>query len=172
MGSFGDTEERKSSFQGVIAFAVWITDLSNQEDAAIALGGQAGAQALLRINATDKDIDITDFQFYDIALNSVAVFPSPEWDTNDNYGNGNGNTVFRLREGIDRFLITDINNPGASAKAQSQIWVMSDNVSTQPSGYNHVPGGANVLYLDGHVEFVRYPGKPPVTRLTAGLSGG
>lgn len=23
--------------------------------------------------------------------------------------------------------------------------------------YNHVPGGSNVLYLDGHVEFVRFP---------------
>ena len=28
--------------------------------------------------------------------------------------------------------------------------------------FNHVPGGANVLFLDGHVEFVRYPGKFPV----------
>jgi prepilin-type processing-associated H-X9-DG protein len=23
--------------------------------------------------------------------------------------------------------------------------------------FNHIPGGANVLYMDGHVEFQRYP---------------
>ncbi len=33
------------------------------------------------------------------------------------YGNGGGNTIYRLREGIERFLITDINNPSASNMA-------------------------------------------------------
>ena len=23
--------------------------------------------------------------------------------------------------------------------------------------FNHLPGGANVLYMDGHVEFLKYP---------------
>jgi prepilin-type processing-associated H-X9-DG protein len=27
--------------------------------------------------------------------------------------------------------------------------------------FNHVPGGCNVLYLDGHVEWVRFPGEYP-----------
>lgn len=79
-------------------------------------------------------------------------------------GNGNTNTIYRLREGIERFLITDINNPAASAKSQSQIWVMFDTISTNVKYFNHVPGGANVLYMDGHVEFIRYPGKVPVNR--------
>lgn len=82
-------------------------------------------------------------------------------------GNGAGATVYRVREGIERFMITDINNPAASAKAQSEIFVMFDNVSIVVSKFNHVPGGANVLYLDGHVSFVRYPGDPPVDWLTA-----
>ena len=77
--------------------------------------------------------------------------------------------IYRLREGIARFLITDINNPGASAKAQSSISVISDIVSTIPSDFNHVPGGANVLYMDGHVEFEKYPGSFPVTRAFATL---
>ena len=72
------------------------------------------------------------------------------------YGNGGGDTVYRLREGIERFMITDINNPAASAKAQSEIWIMFDQLATNPSAYNHIPGGANVLYLDGHVDFLRY----------------
>jgi prepilin-type N-terminal cleavage/methylation domain-containing protein/prepilin-type processing-associated H-X9-DG protein len=90
-------------------------------------------------------------------------------DTNLMYGNGDTDTIFRLREGIERALITDINNPGASAKAQSDIFIMFDGVSTLASQYNHVPGGSNVLYLDGHVDFIRYPGPEgsPVTRAFA-----
>ena len=87
-------------------------------------------------------------------------------------GNGGGDTVFRLREGIERFFITDIDNPAASAKAQSNIWTMHDAVSPLIQNFNHVPGGANVLYMDGHVEFVKYPGRPPVNYLWATAVGG
>jgi prepilin-type processing-associated H-X9-DG protein len=84
------------------------------------------------------------------------------------YGNAGGDTIYRLREGIERFLITDINNPAASAKAQSEIFIMWDSVSTIPTDYNHVPGGSNVLYMDGHVSFMRYPGNDaPVTKSVA-----
>ncbi|MCP4643875.1 MAG: DUF1559 domain-containing protein [bacterium] len=84
---------------------------------------------------------------------------------------GNDNTVaFRLREGIERFYISDINNPAATSKAQSEIWVMYDDVSAAKVEYfNHVPGGGNVLYMDGHVSFVRYPGESPVSRYNACL---
>mgnify|MGYP006280786589 CR=1 FL=1 len=54
-------------------------------------------------------------------------------------------TVYRLREGIERFFITDINNPAASAKAQSTLAVYWDEVSINPGGFNHIPGGCNVL---------------------------
>lgn len=82
------------------------------------------------------------------------------------FGNARGNTLYRLREGIERFLITDINNPAASAKAQSEVPVMWDviNVRVQDDGgasYNHVPGGGNVLFLDGHVQFFRYDRNGP-----------
>jgi prepilin-type N-terminal cleavage/methylation domain-containing protein/prepilin-type processing-associated H-X9-DG protein len=84
---------------------------------------------------------------------------------------GNGNTVaWRLREGIERFYITDINNPAASAQAQSDIFVMSDDISAARVDYfNHVPGGGNVLYMDGHVGFIRYPGASPVSRYYSSL---
>jgi len=80
----------------------------------------------------------------------------------ENLGNGGSDTLFRLREGIERFLITDINNPAASAKAQSEIWVLTDRMSTFVTEFNHIPGGSNVLYLDGHVDFVRYETEAPV----------
>jgi len=93
-----------------------------------------------------------------------------------NSGTGSSSTLYRLREGIERFMITDINNPAGSAMAQSEIPIMADavssNISNQPGPpvtgdlgavkFNHVPGGCNVLYMDGHVEFLRYPGKFPV----------
>lgn len=84
-------------------------------------------------------------------------------------GNGGSDTVYRLREGIERFLITDINNPAASAKAQSEVYTMFDAISTKTYAYNHVPGGSNVLYMDGHVEFIRYEecGEQPINPLNA-----
>jgi prepilin-type N-terminal cleavage/methylation domain-containing protein/prepilin-type processing-associated H-X9-DG protein len=87
-------------------------------------------------------------------------------------GNGGGSVVYRLREGIERFMITDINNPAASAKAQSEIPLMWDIVNRMggTASFNHVPGGCNVLYLDGHVEWVRYPSdKFPVNAYFANI---
>jgi prepilin-type N-terminal cleavage/methylation domain-containing protein/prepilin-type processing-associated H-X9-DG protein len=87
---------------------------------------------------------------------------------------GNGGvpygTVYRLREGIERFMISDINNPAGSGTGQSQIPIMWDQVfvsdmrNPHTATFNHVPGGCNVLYMDGHVAFLRYPNeKHPVT---------
>jgi prepilin-type processing-associated H-X9-DG protein len=79
----------------------------------------------------------------------------------------------RLREGVERFLITDINNPAGSTAAQSTVFIMWDAYSTNTTRdngrgvdgvarFNHVPGGSNVLYMDGHVEFVRLNAKAPM----------
>ncbi len=64
--------------------------------------------------------------------------------------------IFQLREGIERFFITDINDPTSSAVVQSKLPVLIE----RPGMHEQ---GANVLYLDGHVEFIRYPGKFPMT---------
>lgn len=75
--------------------------------------------------------------------------------------------VPRLRMGIERFLITDINNPSASSKSASEIPVMWDEIAVYGSAatFNHVPGGGNCLYMDGHVEFLRWPSKFPADLL-------
>ncbi len=92
-------------------------------------------------------------------------------------GNGGSDTAYRLREGIERFLITNINDPASSAVAQSEVFIMWDQVATDPSSFNHIPGGSNVLFLDGHVEFVRYeeqgeaPVNAPIALVTGLLSG-
>jgi prepilin-type processing-associated H-X9-DG protein len=104
------------------------------------------------------------------------VFRALDGDVKVAEGSGNGGPtstiIHRLREGVERFMITDINNPGASAQAQTNIWIMFDILSVNPTDFNHVPGGANVLYMDGHVEFVRYPDQnAPVSRTAATAMG-
>ena len=71
---------------------------------------------------------------------------------------GGMNSIPRLREGVERFFITDINNPAASSRAQSNIVMMHDAVSEGGTHFNHLPGGTNVLYMDGHVGFLRWIG--------------
>lgn len=91
-----------------------------------------------------------------------------------------GRTFNRLREGVERFLITDINNPAAASQGQSTVLVMWDAYSNGPTfmsaargqadagiaRFNHVPSGSNVLFMDGHVEFLRLDSRMPM--LTSG----
>jgi len=139
---------------------------------------------------TDPQEDLTAFggtgtgptQFVMFAVNFNGLSDTEKLVASDQdvgnmagYGNAWGNTLYRLRDGIERFMITDINNPAATAKAQSEIWIMMDLVATGTKGFNHVPGGCNLLFMDGHVEFVRYPGRAPVNsgfaRVTTALGG-
>ncbi len=90
---------------------------------------------------------------------------------NDDYAPGQSVTLHHLREGIERFFITDINNPAGSSTAQSQLAVMWDVVGTDSSIFNHVPGGANVLFMDGHVEFQKYQSNPNATQANFGDNG-
>ena len=113
------------------------------------------------------------------------------WKNRDNDFNvtlpsGKGITIRRLREGIERFAITDINNPAGSAAAQSNIVVMYDESraygggggAVQAERFNHVPGGMNILFMDGHVEWARFHGHDawPVNEFAyvypASVSGG
>jgi prepilin-type N-terminal cleavage/methylation domain-containing protein/prepilin-type processing-associated H-X9-DG protein len=91
-------------------------------------------------------------------LGSVGLAPYGSWAT---AGNSNGPTVLRMREGIERFMITDVNNPAGSARAQSEMVMMSDVIAgfENIDYFSHVPGGINQLYMDGHVAFEKYPGK-------------
>ena len=87
---------------------------------------------------------------------SVNAVTSKDLTVPSGAGNNGGTVIYKLKEGIERFLITDINNAGGSAKAQSSIAIMWDRISLVPQDFNHVPGGTNVLFLDGHVEFQKY----------------
>lgn len=111
-------------------------------------------------------LDIYDFEY------TEDQFKSFEEDISyTSLTTGEDVNLYRLREGIERFFITDINNPASSALAQSEIPIMWDvawprNISGDTATndlFNHIPGGSNVLYMDGHVEFLRYPGEYPIS---------
>lgn len=97
----------------------------------------------------DAPINMASFGFYD-------------------WGNAGSSTLQRLATGIGRFLITDINSIFESGGTGSSLApLMWDQISTNVYDFNHIPGGMNVLYLDGHVEFrvyritnERYPATP------------
>jgi len=55
---------------------------------------------------------------------------------------------------------------------------MWDNLSTTAYTFNHVPGGSNILYLDGHVQFQKYdlngpaPCNGPMAKVVGALTSG
>jgi len=82
-----------------------------------------------------------------------------DWEANGADGQHTARPM-RIREGIERFLIKDINNPAAAAMSQSKIPVFIGRPGLIDGGGQP---GAHVLYMDGHVEWLKYPSKFPMT---------
>jgi len=138
-------------------FAYLMACVSYQEGVA-ALQGPLGDLDPANDHVLDKDID------NEMIHTMISGYSTPPGAI---AGNGGGSALYRLREGIERFLITDINNPAATALAQSELPVMWDIVAAGTAGraqFNHIPGGANALYMDGHVAFNKYPGAFPASK--------
>lgn len=114
----------------------------------------AGLEAMMKNNPGVFPTPPVIQRIFDRDIKNVRPHP----DTGESLGNGSTDTIFRIREGIERWMVDDINDPGASAKAQSNIWVMFDHIGGNGNLelFNHAPGGSNVLYMDGHVDFVPY----------------
>lgn len=95
-----------------------------------------------------------------VALMGIAC---ADWDVPVGMGNGAGDVIYRFKEGNERFLITDVNNPQTSAMAQSTIWAMMDVIGNydRVKYFNHVPGGCNALFMDGHVDWIPYVAPSP-----------
>ena len=90
---------------------------------------------------------------------SLCKIADMDWKVLPGQGNGGGEKIYRMKEGNERFLVTDINNPQTSAMAQSTIFAMMDllgNLGKGVSYFNHLPGGCNVLFMDGHVDWIPY----------------
>lgn len=129
-------------------------------------------------NGRWEESEYSDTPWGELALENVAsdgLASLRDFTTEAHLGTqvgGDGNTLYRLGEGIQRFLITDINNPGASNRASSIVPVLWDHITTLVKDFSHVPGGGNVLYLDGHAEFLSYPSSRfPMTEDSARIFG-
>jgi len=130
--------------------------INNHPDALTALQDPSAAGVAAVMALVDNDVTADDSG-------------DPLW----NMGNAHGNTVYRIRDGIERFLVQNINDPGATAMSQSELFVMFDLLGSGATTkyFNHIPGGCNVLYMDGHATFVRYPGAAPVSTGVAYIMG-
>ncbi len=194
LGSFVDDPiKKKQALQTALANGYSYVFMTFLCDSIHSLAGYNRGWALYR-----SDVCKTSGRKYcpkddDINLGTLSGQPHATYNTNwpDEdpvfwRGSGGGDTLYRLREGVERFLITDINNPAGSSRAQSSVPLALDGVGSVlkhdgTSGntnrlagrYNHVPGGCNVLWLDGHVEFIKFPSKYPVVHWSAtqGLGG-
>ncbi len=94
-----------------------------------------------------------------------GIIENPDVDIEIDHPDLGAKKLFRLWEGMARFFIEDIDRPWESAVSESAVAVMWDSINSMDlEEYNHLPGGCNVLFMDGHVEFLKYPGtRFPVT---------
>jgi prepilin-type N-terminal cleavage/methylation domain-containing protein/prepilin-type processing-associated H-X9-DG protein len=93
------------------------------------------------------------------------VFPDGHPNPDVRFGRFPRLTDARVPRGFP-VLITDP-DPSHGIPSQSEIAVMWDKIRPDRSGFNHSPRGSNVLFADGHVEFVQYPGEFPMSDLFA-----
>ncbi len=77
-------------------------------------------------------------------------------------GNYGTDTLYQLREEIGSVLTnTPTVDEPLERSLMSEIPLMIERIEN-----NHDPKGGHVLYMDGHVEFLPYPGKWPMTETT------
>ncbi len=138
----------------------------------------------LQMNDANMLGGLATYTWMDVVL-PISVAATNSWrDGNGNLasfgfggsGNANGPTLNRLNPGVDRFLITDINQVFTGDETGSSVVpVMWDQISTLISQFSHVPAGQNCLYLDGHVDFHRYDllsTQFPFSPMYAAVNGG
>lgn len=152
---------------------VWATMVIASQ---VAIGTAANKHAADRARDSELNVSLANTSgFFNVYVNNVVGSKFPAYASVTARGTGGASQVYRLREGIERFMITDINNPAASTQAQSTIPVMWDVVKgaidSDVEEFHHVPGGANVLMMDGSVQWRKWRSDRftdiPVTPLVA-----
>jgi prepilin-type processing-associated H-X9-DG protein len=65
-------------------------------------------------------------------------------------------TLYRLRDGLARYQVTDICNEAAANQARKKTAIMWDAIPPRAAMPGAEGQGANVLFLDGHVEHLEW----------------
>ena len=76
-------------------------------------------------------------------------------------GNCGSDTIYQLQLGIEKALSDLSNHQSGELVKVSEIPLMIERVPNY-----HTPRGGHVLYMDGHVDYLSYPGKWPMTETT------
>jgi prepilin-type processing-associated H-X9-DG protein len=165
-------DDRSYMYYGLAAenAAVWATGVGDMLLTAMSEGGDWAWYVVEADKDREFDLDVMESAAQAYFADAIAAYEAATGKEFHASGNGGGNVVYRLREGIERFLITDINNPATTAKAQSDLAVMWDQISNGDD-FSHMPGGCNVLYMDGHVEWLRYPNENHPVTMINGMIG-
>jgi len=104
-------------------------------------------------------------------FDSDITFSEGQLEEYVQYTTGHSGNIYRMREGIGKLLVADVSDTASAATAESRCAVMWDHLFFRSGPYpkgNHFPLGCNVLFLDGHVEFISYSlGEFPVTSAVA-----
>lgn len=122
--------------------------LTNQMYTYIPFAVGSESEMLFLFNELDAAMDEGLIDFMDEDFQTYVGF----------VGTAGTNQFLRVRQGIERTYITDLNNVAASYRAESSIPVLFDTASLFGTlNWNHIaaPGG-NVLYMDGSVQYVRF----------------
>jgi prepilin-type N-terminal cleavage/methylation domain-containing protein/prepilin-type processing-associated H-X9-DG protein len=135
--TFTHTPDLGYVYWGYLIDPAWIQDIDNSYHLGQVLDSLDGTPPTLNVNSRMGDLTTT------LPATGEAI------------------TLIRTREGAERFLITDINNPAAATASAATMPILWDKWRTDqgrpmPGNLNHV-AGANVLFLDCHVEFAKYP---------------
>ena len=67
----------------------------------------------------------------------------------------------RLKRDVEYFFVENRSDPQAAANTRATIPIMFE--KAESTAFGRDPDGANVLYLDGHVDYVRFGSHFPVT---------
>jgi prepilin-type N-terminal cleavage/methylation domain-containing protein/prepilin-type processing-associated H-X9-DG protein len=119
--------------------------------------------------ATEENMLFLFDEYYRLMAEGVTHrFLDLDLEVPGGHGPGHSDTFYRIRDGVNRLFIEDINRPALTAVPETRIPLLFDSMSLQRRHMpNHVvPPGGNVLYMDGHVEYKRFPDKrldPPYT---------
>ena len=115
------------------AYIAWATSDNNSLDGVVRTWGTHRAQVCgvpcSGFCNFDADINLGTYNVYNQASNAFNnLYPNetPVY----RQGSGGGRILYRLKDGIERFFITDINNPAGSAQAQSTIVAMFDGLGS------------------------------------------
>ncbi len=84
------------------------------------------------------------------------------------HGAAGSDMFYRTTIGVNRLFVADIDNPSGSAVSDTELPVMFDALPLDGSMNHFVPFGGNVLYLDGHAEWMLLSDeglRPPFTPL-------